>query len=96
MIDDDRYPLHDLDGATGSAIVRETKQQLAESGYCDELVIIAAVWVPPEAAAADLVFENNLRATHLALEADANRSPGLNDALDASTAPFNPFFRSPS
>ena len=76
--------------------MRAVDEGVIERALIDDLVLIAAVWVAPEAADAELVFENNLRATRLALEAGANRSPGLDEALAASLAPFNPFFRAPA
>jgi 5,6,7,8-tetrahydromethanopterin hydro-lyase len=76
--------------------MRAVEDGVIESALIDDLVLIAAVWVAPEASDADLVFDNNLRATRLALEAGANRAPDLDEALAASLAPFNPFFRPPA
>jgi 5,6,7,8-tetrahydromethanopterin hydro-lyase len=79
-----------------SGVMRAVKDGVVERGLIDGLVLIAAVWVAPDALDADLVFDNNLEATRLALEAGANGRPGLDDALEAALAPFNPFFRPPA
>jgi 5,6,7,8-tetrahydromethanopterin hydro-lyase len=74
-------------------VMRAVEDGVIERALIDDLVLIAAVWVAPQAADAELVFDNNLRATRLALEAGARRSPDLDEALSSSLAPFNPFFR---
>jgi hypothetical protein len=35
LVDTARYPVHDLDGRVGSAVVNDARQQLAESGYAE-------------------------------------------------------------
>jgi 5,6,7,8-tetrahydromethanopterin hydro-lyase len=55
-------------------------------------VLIAAVWVNPEAHNERLVYENNRAATRAALEAGLNGTPTTGDVLDARDAPSNPFF----
>jgi 5,6,7,8-tetrahydromethanopterin hydro-lyase len=60
----------------------------------DDLLLIAAVWVSPQAQDEDLVFENNLEATRLALLAGVEQAPEIDDFLNASGVPFNAFFRS--
>jgi 5,6,7,8-tetrahydromethanopterin hydro-lyase len=79
-----------------SGVMRAVADGVIERARVDDLVLIAAVWVAPGAADADLVFDNNLAATQMALEAGANQSPDLDEALEASLEPYNPFFRSPS
>jgi 5,6,7,8-tetrahydromethanopterin hydro-lyase len=58
----------------------------------DELLLIAAVWVNPDAVDAEVVFANNDAATHGALVAGAERLPHLADVLAAVDDPANPFF----
>ncbi|WP_250572770.1 formaldehyde-activating enzyme [Nonomuraea sediminis] len=58
----------------------------------DELVLIAAVWVNPEAKDADAVYVNNRVATREALEAGATGMPALDDVLAARHSPANPFY----
>jgi 5,6,7,8-tetrahydromethanopterin hydro-lyase len=58
----------------------------------DAKVLIAAVWVDPKAADADLVYRNNRAATRAALEAGRDGAPTTADMLAARDHPFNPFF----
>ena len=66
-----------------------------EAGLVDDLLLIAAVWVAPEAADGALVYENNRRATRDALEAGARRTPTLAEALDVRDAPLNAYYLPP-
>ena len=59
----------------------------------DELALIVAVWVDPQAADADAVYRNNRAATRAALEAGRQRTPKLDEVLEARARPENPFFR---
>jgi 5,6,7,8-tetrahydromethanopterin hydro-lyase len=58
----------------------------------DELALIAAVWVNPEARDAGAVYRNNRAATRAALAAGRDRKPELDAVLAARAHPFNPFF----
>jgi 5,6,7,8-tetrahydromethanopterin hydro-lyase len=60
-----------------------------------ELLLIAAVWVNPDASDADAVFANNRRAVAEALANGAARRPSVADVLAHRDAPFNPYFRPP-
>jgi 5,6,7,8-tetrahydromethanopterin hydro-lyase len=66
-----------------------------EAVGCDDLVLIAAVWVNPEAADADLVYVNNRAATLAALRAAIQAAPPLADVLAARHAPVNPYYTAP-
>jgi 5,6,7,8-tetrahydromethanopterin hydro-lyase len=59
----------------------------------DDLLLIAAVWVDPRAADAQLVFTNNAHATLEALRAGRDRLPCIDEVLAVRQAPFNPFFK---
>lgn len=59
----------------------------------DAFVLIAAVWVAPDAADAERVYRNNRAATRRALEAGRRGEPSLDRVLAARHAPENPFFR---
>ena len=59
----------------------------------DEWVLIAAVWVSPDARDDEAVYRNNRAATRAALAAGRDRTPALADVLAARAAPWNPFFR---
>ncbi|MCL5973877.1 formaldehyde-activating enzyme [Ferrimicrobium sp.] len=58
----------------------------------DNLRIIVAVWVNPEASDEQAVFVNNRTATCRALQAGADLSPDINAILTARAKPQNPFF----
>ena len=58
----------------------------------EDLVLIAAVWVNPNARNAGLVYRNNRAATRNALQAGAQGTPKVADILAAKDAPYNPFF----
>jgi 5,6,7,8-tetrahydromethanopterin hydro-lyase len=62
---------------------------------CDDLVLIAAVWVNPEAADAEHVYRNNRAATREALRAGAANAPQLSEIPPATTRPFNPYYAGP-
>ena len=56
-------------------------------------VLIAAVWVNPQATNETSVFENNRTATREALRAGRDGTPSVADALAARHAPHNAFYR---
>jgi 5,6,7,8-tetrahydromethanopterin hydro-lyase len=61
----------------------------------DRLVLIAAVWVNPQARDADLVYANNRAATAAALAAAAAGLPTVAQTLEVRARPANPFYTSP-
>jgi 5,6,7,8-tetrahydromethanopterin hydro-lyase len=61
-------------------------------GLDPELLLIAAVWVDPDAADAELVYRNNREATRLALEAGAAGGPAIEAILEVADTPSNPFY----
>jgi 5,6,7,8-tetrahydromethanopterin hydro-lyase len=63
-----------------------------DAAGCDDLVLIAAVWVNPEASEAELVYQNNRAATLAALRAGAANLPQLSEVLLASAEPVNPYY----
>jgi 5,6,7,8-tetrahydromethanopterin hydro-lyase len=60
----------------------------------EERVLIAAVWVNPEAQEADLVYANNREATRAALKAGTEGKPDLAAVLAARAKPANPYYSS--
>jgi 5,6,7,8-tetrahydromethanopterin hydro-lyase len=60
---------------------------------CDALVLIAAVWVNPEASDADLVYRNNRAAILASLRAGAESAPSPADVLAVRDEPANPYYR---
>ena len=71
--------------ALGKGVVAEME--------ADALLLIAAVWVNPEADDEDAVYDNNAAATLAALVAGRDGLPSVADIL-AAGEPHNPFFRS--
>ena len=61
----------------------------------DDLVLIAAVWVNPQAAVETLVYENNRVATHDALAAGAAGLPTLEEALGYRDRALNAYYLPP-
>jgi 5,6,7,8-tetrahydromethanopterin hydro-lyase len=59
----------------------------------DDLVLIAAVWVNPDAREAELVYANNREATKTALTAAARSLPDLDQVLAVRANPANPFYQ---
>jgi len=84
-------------GAAQAGVARGVAEAVAngiiDAARVDALLLIAAVWVNPQADNADVVYTNNHLATYDALRAGKERLPLLDDVLAARTAPFNPFFR---
>ena len=84
-------------GAAQAAVAAGVADSVADATITaerlEELVLIAAVWVNPEAADAEAVFENNRRATREALRHGALGGPELRAVLDARDDPWNPFYR---
>lgn len=64
-----------------------------DHGRAGDLLLIAAVWVDPDAADEEAVFANNREATLTALRNAAAGLPSLDDVLAARDDPRNPFFR---
>jgi len=56
------------------------------------LLLIAAVWVNPDARDADAVYANNRRATADALANGAAGRPSVADVLARRHEPVNPYF----
>ena len=61
----------------------------------DDLLLIAAVWVDPDADDAQLVYRNNRQATADALAAAIAGAPSIDQVLAARAKPVNPFFPGP-
>ncbi len=59
----------------------------------DDLLLIAAVWVNPQARQDVVVYDNNHQATRDALQAGHDRAPALSSLLAVRGEPWNPFFR---
>jgi 5,6,7,8-tetrahydromethanopterin hydro-lyase len=58
----------------------------------DSHVVIAAVWVNPDADDEDTVYRNNRESVRTALANGAHRLPATAAVIDARNSPSNPFF----
>jgi len=87
-------------GAAQAGVASGTLWAVADdvvaAGALDDLLLIAAVWVDPQATDETAVYENNRRATRAALEAGLQRRPEVGDLLVVRDQPANPFFGSGS
>jgi 5,6,7,8-tetrahydromethanopterin hydro-lyase len=86
-------------GAAHAGVAAGVMEAVAEgvvaAADATELLLIAAVWVNPDATSEALVFENNKEATLGALRAGKDGRPFVGEALSARHAPSNAYF-SPS
>ena len=76
-------------GAAQAGVAAGVADALAAGAVDEEQVLIAAVWVNPEAKDAAAVYANNRAATRNAL---VNEPPPLDEVLAARHSPANPFY----
>jgi 5,6,7,8-tetrahydromethanopterin hydro-lyase len=76
-------------------VIGAVREGFVPAGELDDLLLIAAVWVDWNAEDEDAVYENNLEATRLALEAGARGLPSA-EAVLAAGEPWSTFFRNRS
>jgi 5,6,7,8-tetrahydromethanopterin hydro-lyase len=83
-------------GAAQAGVARGVASAVADGLIADEevddLLLIAAVWVNPDATNAQSVYENNAASTFGALRAGAARMPDVAAVLAARDTPHNPYF----
>jgi 5,6,7,8-tetrahydromethanopterin hydro-lyase len=86
-------------GAAHAGVAAGVMEAVAEGTVAPadtpSLLLIAAVWVNPQAADERLVFENNKEATLGALRAGKEGRPFVGDALSARHAPSNAYYAGP-
>jgi 5,6,7,8-tetrahydromethanopterin hydro-lyase len=75
-----------------SGVADAVAEGIVPEADADELLLIAAVWVNPEARDAAKVYANNRVATKAALAAGAAGAPSVADVLTARDHPFNPYY----
>lgn len=84
-------------GAAHAGIAAGVMEAVAEDTIAraevPALLLIAAVWVNPEAADERVVFENNKRAMLEALRVGRAGRPSVDDALAARAGVHNAYFR---
>jgi 5,6,7,8-tetrahydromethanopterin hydro-lyase len=74
-----------------AGVVAAVRKGIVSEADADELLLIAAVWVNPDADDEQAVYANNEAATLAALAAGRDGTPTVTDILDAGP-PQNPFF----
>jgi 5,6,7,8-tetrahydromethanopterin hydro-lyase len=83
-------------GAAHAGVAGGVLDALADTtldpALAERQLLIAAVWVNPEAVDAGLVYKNNRRATYAALAAGRAGRPTAEDTLTHRPAPSNAFF----
>jgi 5,6,7,8-tetrahydromethanopterin hydro-lyase len=84
-------------GAAHAGVAAGVMAAVAEGtvpeGEVPGLLLVAAVWVNPEAADEQAVFENNREATLGALRAGREGQPSVSEALAARDTPSNAYYR---
>lgn len=76
-----------------AGVAAAVRKGIVPESAADDVLLIAAVWVNPEADDEHAVYSNNEAATLAALVAGRDGSPTVTEVL-AAGAPHNPFFRS--
>ena len=84
-------------GAAQAGVAAGVLEAVAEGtiaeGEVASLLLVAAVWVNPEARDEHAVFENNMESTLEALRAGRAGRPSVAEALAARHAPHNAYYR---
>jgi 5,6,7,8-tetrahydromethanopterin hydro-lyase len=84
-------------GAAQAGVAAGVMEAVAEGTIAEAeaaaLLLVAAVWVNPQAGDEHLVFTNNKAATLGALRAGRRGEPSVADALAARHAPHNAYYR---
>jgi len=75
-----------------AGVLAAVQKGIVSEAEADELLLIAAVWVNPDADDEHAVYANNETATLAALAAGRDGTPTVADVI-AAGAPQNPFFR---
>jgi 5,6,7,8-tetrahydromethanopterin hydro-lyase len=75
-----------------AGVVAAHRKAVLRADDADDLVLVAAVWVNPDATDEEAVYANNAGATLAALTAGRDGLPSVQSVLDAGE-PRNPYFR---
>lgn len=78
-----------------SGVLRAVAEDVVPSDVVDDLLLIAAVYVDPQASREVDVFDNNRRATFEALRSGQLHAPHIDDLLAVADEPSNPYFTRP-
>ena len=77
-----------------SGVLHAVADGVVPRDLVDELLLIAAVWVDPQASSESSVYDNNRKATFDALQWGRLRRPRIDDLLAVADLPENPYFNS--
>ena len=75
-----------------AGVINAHRKGVVRADDADEVVLVAAVWVNPDADDEEAVYENNAAATLAALTAGRDDLPSIRTVLDVGE-PRNPYFR---
>jgi len=78
-----------------SGVLWAVADGVVPAGLVDDLVLIAAVWVNPQAVDEALVYDNNRTATRDALAAGSARTPTVEEALVYRDRALNAYYLPP-
>jgi 5,6,7,8-tetrahydromethanopterin hydro-lyase len=76
-----------------AGVMAAVAEGTVDRGDASELLLVTAVWVDPQAADEQAVFENNEAAALGALRAGRDGRPEVAEALAARHAPSNAYYR---
>ena len=75
-----------------AGVMNAHRKGVLRADDADDVVLVAAVWVNPDAADEEAVYANNAEATLAALTAGRDDLPSIRTVLDVGE-PRNPYFR---
>jgi len=78
-----------------SGVLRAVAEGIVSADEVDELVLICALWINPQASDADKVYANNAEATYLALCNGAKGLPVVQDLLATRHDGVNAYYSAP-
>jgi 5,6,7,8-tetrahydromethanopterin hydro-lyase len=78
-----------------SGVMWAVADGIVDPTLVDDLLLICAVWVSPEAGDEGSVYTNNRQATRQALESGQKRTPTLDQAMAVRDAPLNGYYLPP-
>jgi 5,6,7,8-tetrahydromethanopterin hydro-lyase len=78
-----------------SGVLRAVAEGIIPQGDVDDLVLICALWINPQASDADTVYANNAEATYLALRNGSKGLPAIGDLLAARHEGVNGYYTAP-
>ena len=79
-----------------SGVLRAVAEGIVAAAEVDDLVLICALWINPEANDADKVYANNAQATYLSLRNGARGFPAVQDLLASRHEGLNGYFTAPA